>query len=123
MESMLSRAELRLTERNRPLNAADKSQLAALESELSYITKTKEAFVKDHPEMKDKVFRPGGGDKPREQRGDRMAHLYDGDGRLRDPTKSVYFDPVYNPFGVPPPGMPYKERSTCGVPSLVGLRR
>jgi len=28
----------------------------------------------------------------------------------RDPRRSVYYDEVYNPYGVPPPGMPWKER-------------
>ena len=28
----------------------------------------------------------------------------------RDPKKSVYYDEVWNPYGVPPPGMPWKER-------------
>jgi hypothetical protein len=40
-----------------------------------------------------------------------MEHLYDDEGKLRDPKRSLYYDAVYNPFGVPPPGMPYRERS------------
>lgn len=40
----------------------------------------------------------------------RDERLYDESGRLRDPTRSVYYDPVYNPWGVPPPGMPYQEK-------------
>ncbi|KAF9315671.1 hypothetical protein BG003_002803 [Podila horticola] len=28
---------------------------------------------------------------------------------LRDPTRSIYYDPVLNPYGAPPPGMPYLE--------------
>jgi hypothetical protein len=40
---------------------------------------------------------------------DREA-IFDSKGRLRDPKRSVYYDPVLNPFGVPPPGMPYRER-------------
>ncbi|WFD18855.1 hypothetical protein MCAP1_001067 [Malassezia caprae] len=27
-----------------------------------------------------------------------------------DPTRSIYYDPVFNPYGAPPPGLPYKER-------------
>lgn len=30
----------------------------------------------------------------------------------QDPTRSIYYDPVFNPYGAPPPGMPYRERST-----------
>lgn len=29
----------------------------------------------------------------------------------KNPKKSIYYDPVFNPYGVPPPGMPYKEWS------------
>jgi hypothetical protein len=28
----------------------------------------------------------------------------------RDPKRSVYYDKVWNPYGVPPPGMPWRER-------------
>lgn len=28
----------------------------------------------------------------------------------RDPKRSVYYDEVWNPYGVPPPGLPWKER-------------
>jgi hypothetical protein len=27
----------------------------------------------------------------------------------KDPTRSIYYDPVFNPYGAPPPGMPYRE--------------
>jgi mRNA biogenesis factor/WW domain binding protein 11 len=30
--------------------------------------------------------------------------------RKVDPRRSVYYDEVWNPYGVPPPGMPWKER-------------
>jgi hypothetical protein len=95
------------------LNAEAKSRLADLEKELAYINKTKEEFVAAHPEMKDKVFKTH--HRPREDREDKEDDnsKFDSSGRLKDPTRSVYFDPVYNPFGVPPPGMPYKERSRC----------
>ncbi|WFD35858.1 hypothetical protein MCUN1_002726 [Malassezia cuniculi] len=33
-------------------------------------------------------------------------------GFKRDPTRSIYYDPVFNPYGAPPPGMPYRERGT-----------
>ncbi|KAG0372612.1 hypothetical protein BGX24_012815 [Mortierella sp. AD032] len=28
---------------------------------------------------------------------------------VRDPTRSIYYDPVMNPYGAPPPGQPYLE--------------
>lgn len=34
----------------------------------------------------------------------------------KHPEKSFYYDPIYNPYGVPPPGMPYRERSESHRP-------
>ncbi|WVQ67646.1 uncharacterized protein L199_005849 [Kwoniella botswanensis] len=95
-------------------DASSKTRLSELESELAYIKKTKEAYVAEHPEARDRVF---GVRKSKENEGglttreESQKHLYDENGRLRDPKKSVYYDPVYNPFGVPPPGLPYRERT------------
>ncbi|WRT66424.1 uncharacterized protein IL334_003380 [Kwoniella shivajii] len=93
-------------------DATSKTKLTELESELSYINRTKEAYVAEHPESRDKVFHIR---KPKEGgEGSSSSHndfsKYDENGRLRDPKRSVYYDPVYNPFGVPPPGMPYMEK-------------
>jgi hypothetical protein len=114
-------SEIRSLKSRPKLAAADKTRLESLESELDYVNKVKEKYVADHPEARDRVFRTHG-DKSRrlpghEDEDDEGAggggdkRLYDESGRLRDPTRSVYYDAVYNPFGVPPPGMPYKERS------------
>ncbi|OLL23231.1 Protein saf1 [Neolecta irregularis DAH-3] len=32
----------------------------------------------------------------------------------KNPKKSIYYDPVYNPYGVPPPGMAYREVRSDG---------
>lgn len=37
-------------------------------------------------------------------------NLFNKKGLPRHPERSIYYDPVLNPFGVPPPGMPYLER-------------
>lgn len=37
----------------------------------------------------------------------------------RDPTRSIYYDPVLNPYGAPPPGQPYLEyRKKSGKVSI-----
>ncbi|KAL2314227.1 Protein saf1 [Schizosaccharomyces pombe] len=28
----------------------------------------------------------------------------------KNPKRSIYYDPIFNPYGVPPPGMPYREK-------------
>ena len=94
---------------SKPLDASSKSRLTDLESELAHIIRVKEAYVKEHPEARDRVFKKDRAPREDEEQ-EEANHLYSKDGKLRDPTRSVYFDPVYNPFGVPPPGMPYRER-------------
>ena len=42
----------------------------------------------------------------------------------RDPKRSVYYDEVWNPYGVPPPGMPWREREdddSDGTLSLITM--
>jgi len=93
--------------------------LKKLETELRNVKEAKEKYVAANPESADKVYRTGrkgdGGEGDGEGEGSSsQGGLYDENGKLRDPTRSIYFDPVYNPYGVPPPGMPYKERSELG---------
>lgn len=90
--------------------------------------KVKEKYVSEHPEARDRVFKPWAQKQPLpghededgngagSSKGDPLAHLYDEDGRLRDPKRSVYYDEVYNPYGVPPPGMPYLEKRKSSYP-------
>ncbi|KAI9203250.1 WW domain binding protein 11-domain-containing protein [Polychytrium aggregatum] len=40
----------------------------------------------------------------------------------RDPTKSIYYHPTLNPFGTPPPGKPYIERTDGGVVQVTTLQ-
>jgi hypothetical protein len=50
--------------------------------------------------------------------------LYGKDGKLKNPQKSLYYDPIFNPFGAPPPGMPYREKRECRLdPRCTGKRR
>lgn len=95
-------------------NPANKKKIQELESELKYVSKLKEKYVLEHPEEHDRVYNIRRKAEQQDQDGQGEGsgqQLYDERGRLRDPKKSVYYDPVYNPFGVPPPGMPYRERS------------
>lgn len=102
--------------KNSKLNEESEKRLATLEAELKYVSKLKRKYVEAHPEAKDRVYHTEE-KRPRQERddngegrADQMSHLYNPDGTLRDPKRSVYYDAVYNPFGVPPPGMPYAER-------------
>ena len=94
----------------------DKTRLAQLKTELEKITKKKEEYVKEHPEQRNLVYRrhrkhaddntTAQPDEPVPQK----RNLFNKKGLPRHPERSLYYDPVLNPFGVPPPGMPYLER-------------
>lgn len=97
------------------LSAGDKTRLAELKSELEKINKKKEEYVQEHPEHRKLVFKSR---KPAESSHEDTAektvpksrNLFKKNGLPRHPERSVYYHPVMNPFGVPPPGMPYVER-------------
>ncbi|KAF8527420.1 WW domain binding protein 11-domain-containing protein [Hysterangium stoloniferum] len=96
------------------ISAAQKAQLASLRTELSRINKKKDEWVAEHPEHMKLVFRgrykknEQGADKEEVQK--KQRKIFDKNGIPRHPDRSIYYDPVMNPFGVPPPGMPYMER-------------
>ncbi|BGP38445.1 hypothetical protein JCM10450v2_002390 [Rhodotorula kratochvilovae] len=94
-----------------PLSKADKDELARLRADLARITKAKQEYVEKHPEHRKFVF-PERAPSPSElaSASDEPAGLYDRNGRLKHPERSIYFDPVFNPYGAPPPGMPYREK-------------
>ncbi|GAA6034929.1 hypothetical protein JCM8097_009370 [Rhodosporidiobolus ruineniae] len=108
-----------------PLSKADKDELASLRAELASITKAKNEYVEKHPEHRKFVFPAGqGGGEAEDDAADgaEPPGLYDRSGKLKHPERSLYYDPVYNPFGVPPPGMPYREKpeyemARLGIPT------
>lgn len=71
--------------------------------------------VEAHPEHRKFVFPERPSEHGEQQSSDEPAGLYDKNGRLKHPERSVYYDPVFNPFGAPPPGMPYREKRTLDV--------
>ncbi|KAJ3575244.1 hypothetical protein NP233_g1232 [Leucocoprinus birnbaumii] len=94
----------------------DKARLAEAKAELEKIQKKKEEYVQEHPEQRNLVYRR----RRKHDDGDKSAqtenpppqkrNLFNKKGLPRHPERSIYYDPVMNPFGAPPPGMPYMER-------------
>lgn len=76
------------------------------------INRKKAEYVTEHPEQRRLVYRPRRkeGDKAEEEPVLLKRNLFDKNGLPRHPERSVYYDPVMNPFGVPPPGMPFMQR-------------
>ncbi|GAA5887438.1 hypothetical protein JCM6882_002529 [Rhodosporidiobolus microsporus] len=109
-----------------PLSKADKDELASLRAEMARISKAKNEYVEAHPEHRKFVFPAGAsgedGDAAAGGGADEPAGLYDRNGRLKHPERSIYYHPEFNPFGVPPPGMPYREKpeyamARMGIPT------
>lgn len=96
---------------------SDAARLKELRTELEKINKKKEDYVAEHPEHRKLVFRAKRQQRDTEQEEaqpkPKARKLFDKNGLPRHPERSVYYDPVMNPYGVPPPGMPYIERREC----------
>ncbi|GAA5929778.1 uncharacterized protein JCM15063_004245 [Sporobolomyces koalae] len=92
------------------LSKQDKDELASLRAEVARINKAKHEYVEAHPEHRKFVFPERPAEPADAQGADEPAGLYDRNGRLKHPERSIYYDPVFNPFGAPPPGMPYREK-------------
>jgi hypothetical protein len=94
------------------LTPAERTRLTSLKSELESINKKKEQYVEEHPEHRKLVYkhRRQGNEEKKEEVIPQKRNLFKKNGLPRHPERSIYYDPVMNPFGVAPPGMPYVER-------------
>lgn len=94
-------------------SAADKSRLKEMKAELTKVMAKKDEYVKEHPEHRKLVYRPRRDNDDKQSQppvGEEKRNLFNKRGLPRHPERSIYYDPVMNPYGVPPPGMPYVER-------------
>ncbi|KAK7465539.1 hypothetical protein VKT23_005513 [Stygiomarasmius scandens] len=91
---------------------AEKARLASLQKELENINKKKDEYLKEHPEQRKLVYRVKKDKDTDEQQKalPKKRNLFLKNGLPRHPERSIYYDPVLNPYGVAPPGMPYMER-------------
>ena len=112
--------EIEELERNPDSSAVQKARLTELKSELEHVNKKKEDYVQAHPEHRNLVYASARRREQRERekvqeggasiRIKKERKLFNKDGLPRHPERSIYYDPVLNPYGMPPPGMPYVER-------------
>ena len=95
------------------LSDADRAVLSALEKELRLVKRAKALYAADKPSGPVIVS-----DRTKGLEAERLKAKEKEEKRAfkeilknkKDPKKSVYYDEVWNPYGVPPPGMPWKER-------------
>ncbi|KAG2755417.1 hypothetical protein P692DRAFT_20844310 [Suillus brevipes Sb2] len=94
-------------------SGAEKYRLAELKAELNKIMAKKEEYVQEHPEQRKLVYRARR-DKDEVNKEEPVVeqkrNVFNKHGLPRHPERSIYYDAVMNPYGVPPPGMPYMER-------------
>ncbi|MCO5610415.1 hypothetical protein L7F22_064652 [Adiantum nelumboides] len=100
------------------LSQGEREELERLKTEVRRIREAKEAYVKEHPEHRKFVFaremeeeeeskRKQKEGQEMEERNRDAKRPWEG----RDPRWSQDYDPVFNPLGAPPPGMPYREKT------------
>jgi hypothetical protein len=104
----------KLESKGADLSGVDKQKLEELKKELVNINKKKEEYVAEHPEHRKLVFKARKTQRNDEEKEEvpkpQARNLFNKNGLPRHPERSIYYDPVLNPYGVPPPGMPYIER-------------
>lgn len=105
---------------NSALDGKDKTRLSNLRAELDKLRKAKDEYVKEHPEHRKLVYGEASATQSRRSdMGDNkptvgaVRQLFGKDGLPLHPERSIYYDPVLNRYGVPPPGMPYMEKRKC----------
>lgn len=82
--------------------------------------------MEEHPEKKGEVYRNLSAPsaqaqaalaRRRDEKPKKQKVLLGKNGMPLHPTRSIYYDAVYNPTGVPPPGMPYADKESEGEES------
>ncbi|KAG1749758.1 WW domain binding protein 11-domain-containing protein [Suillus paluster] len=94
-------------------SATEKYRLAELKADLNKIMAKKEEYVQEHPEQRKLVYRARREkDEANKEEPvvEQKRNVFNKHGLPRHPERSIYYDAVMNPYGVPPPGMPYMER-------------
>jgi len=91
---------------------ADRAVLATLEKELRLVKKAK-ALSADRPSgpviVSDKT-KGLEAERVKQKEKEQKRAFKEVLKNKRDPKRSVYYDEVWNPYGVPPEGLPWKER-------------
>ncbi|GJJ13242.1 hypothetical protein Clacol_007493 [Clathrus columnatus] len=115
---------LEKAEKDNVISPVQKTQLESLKTELDRINKKKEEYVTEHPEHRRLVYRGKYKKAPQDEENEtqikgKQRNVFDKNGLPRHPERSIYYDPVMNPYGVPPPGLPYMERQGLSDDDIV----
>jgi hypothetical protein len=95
------------------LPEADRLTLASLEKELRQVKRAKSQYGdggREGPEIVSDRTKALDAERAKNKERDEKKTFREILKNKRDPKRSVYYDEVWNPYGVPPPGMPWRER-------------
>ncbi|KAG8718578.1 hypothetical protein FRC08_004946 [Ceratobasidium sp. 394] len=98
------------------LDQKQTARLKELRAEVERIRKIKQDYVQAHPEQAHLVRGLHGSRRRQEPSASggsappAVRSIFGKNGLPIHPERSLYYDPVMNPYGMPPPGMPYAER-------------
>ncbi|CBQ73778.1 conserved hypothetical protein [Sporisorium reilianum SRZ2] len=119
----LERQIQRLESRQATLDQEDQDELQRLQKEVADVKRIKEEYIRKHPDQRnfvrgyEEAASSSSTAKPGQSSNDSSASSANRNGRdtaaqpaSRDPRWSIYYDAVFNPYGAPPPGMPYLEK-------------
>ncbi|KAJ1018805.1 hypothetical protein NDA16_004610 [Ustilago loliicola] len=120
--TVLERQIQRLESKQSTLEAEDQQELKRLQAEVANVKRVKEEYIRKHPDQRNFVrgyedgARSSSNQKinppsPSSTTSQTQAAPSIAQSTQRDPRWSIYYDPVFNPYGAPPPGMPYLEKS------------
>lgn len=117
----LERQIQRLESKQGTLEAEDQEELKRLQAEVANVKRVKEEYIRKHPDQRNFVRGYEGGPSssgssktnppPHSSSSPSRPQTSTAQANQRDPRWSIYYDPVFNPYGAPPPGMPYLEKS------------
>lgn len=92
-------------------SCSDPARVEGLRAELRRVREAKDKYLLDHPEHRKFIYPHQDQDNQKnEQQQQQKESLFRPDGKPTHPERSIYYDPVFNPWGNPPPGMPYVEK-------------
>lgn len=101
----------------------------ALRIEIEEIRRAKADYLKKHPEHRKHIYPSATTSMPNMQgqqaqqgpASGQLADFFRPDGKSNHPERSIYYDPIFNPWGNPPPGLPYREKPPHEWPSGSGF--
>ncbi|KAF6767550.1 WW domain binding protein 11 [Kalmanozyma brasiliensis GHG001] len=118
----LERQIQRLEARQDTLSEEDREELKRLQAEVAKIKRIKEDYLRKHPDQRNFVrgyeetsvgsssAKPGQANVTQPQHLPLRGDAPTPQSKQRDPRWSIYYDATFNPYGAPPPGMPYLEK-------------